>query len=220
MAQFFYHPTSDNGSDRPNILDFGLPDFEDEVHLEQQIDSDARSRLFVVLSNRTLWMVALVYFCFVYVQFGCLVWIPSFFKETYAMSIERASTVSFFILLPGVFASPLGGFLSDRIFEGRRKPLILLGLAVLSGASFLLSLRLSIALATVTMAVVGLMILMPDVLHRTSFHENYQQPPWDFWQHLRVHPVLSRHLSQEKSPIFFSLTIRYSFHSAWSRLRV
>ncbi len=142
----------------------GLPDFEDEVHLEQQIDSDARSRLFVVLSNRTLWMVALVYFCFVYVQFGCLVWIPSFFKETYAMSIERASTVSFFILLPGVFASPLGGFLSDRIFEGRRKPLILLGLAVLSGASFLLSLRLSIALATVTMAVVGLMILMPDVL--------------------------------------------------------
>ena len=142
----------------------GLPDFEDEVHLEQQIDSDTRSRLSVVLSNRTLWTVALVYFFFVYVQFGCLVWIPSFLKETYAMSIDRASTISFFILLPGVFASPLGGFLSDRIFGGRRKPLILLGLAVLSGSSFLLSLRLSIALAAVILAVVGLMILMPDVL--------------------------------------------------------
>ncbi|MGD2272872.1 MAG: MFS transporter [Desulfobacterales bacterium] len=142
----------------------GLPDFEDEVHLEQQIDSDARSRLFVVLSNRTLWVVALVYFCFVYVQFGCLVWIPSFLTETYAMSVDLASTVSFLILLPGVFASPLGGFLSDRIFDGRRKPLIFLGLAVLSGSSFLLSLRLSIALAAVILAVVGLMILMPDVL--------------------------------------------------------
>lgn len=142
----------------------GLPDFEDEVHLEQQIDSDTRSRLSVVLSNRTLWTVALVYFFFVYVQFGCLVWIPSFLKETYAMSIDRASTISFFILLPGVFVSPLGGFLSDRIFGGRRKPLILLGLAVLSGSSFLLSLRLSIALAAVILAVVGLMILMPDVL--------------------------------------------------------
>jgi len=118
----------------------------------------------VVLSNRTLWSVALVYFFFVYVQFGCLVWIPSFLKETYAMSIDRASTVSFLILLPGVFASPLGGFLSDRIFGGRRKPLILLGLAVLSISSFLLSLRLSIALAAVILAVVGLMILMPDVL--------------------------------------------------------
>jgi OPA family sugar phosphate sensor protein UhpC-like MFS transporter len=142
----------------------GLPDFEDEVHLEQQIENDTRSRLSVVLSNRTLWAVALVYFFFVYVQFGCLVWIPSFLKETYAMSIDRASTVSFLILLPGVFASPLGGFLSDRIFGGRRKPLILLGLAVLSISSFLLSLRLSIALAAVILAVVGLMILMPDVL--------------------------------------------------------
>lgn len=142
----------------------GLLDFEDEVHLEQQIDSDTRSRLSVVLSNRTLWVVALVYFFFVYVQFGCLVWIPSFLKETYAMSIDRASTVCFFILLPGVLASPLGGFLSDHIFGGRRKPLILLGLAVLSGSSFLLSLRLSIAPAAVILAVVGLMIVMPDVL--------------------------------------------------------
>jgi sugar phosphate permease len=142
----------------------GLPDFEDEVHLEKQIDSDARSRLSLVLSNRTLWVVALVYFFFVYVQFGCLVWIPSFLKETYAMSIDRASTVSFFILLPGVFASPLGGFLSDRVFGGRRKPLILLGLAVLSASSFLLSFRLSIDVAAVMLAVVGLMILMPDVL--------------------------------------------------------
>jgi sugar phosphate permease len=149
---------------RDHPRDKGLPDFEDEVHLEQQIDSDARSRLSVVLSNRTLWAVALVYFFFVYVQFGCLVWIPSFLKETYAMSIDRASTVSFFILLPGIFASPLGGFLSDRIFGGRRRPLIFLGLAVLAGASFLLSLRLSIVLASVTLAVVGLMILMPDVL--------------------------------------------------------
>jgi sugar phosphate permease len=142
----------------------GLPDFEDEVHLEQQIAGQVSSRLSVVLSNRTLWAVALVYFFFVYVQFGCLVWIPSYLKETYAMSIDRASTVSFWILLPGVLASPIGGFLSDRIFGGRRKPLILLGLAVLSGSSFLLSLKLSIALAAVMLAVVGLMILMPDVL--------------------------------------------------------
>jgi sugar phosphate permease len=72
----------------------GLPDFEDEVHLEQQIENDTRSRLWIVMTHRTLWMVALVYFLFCYVQFGCLVWIPSFLKETYAMSIDRASTIS------------------------------------------------------------------------------------------------------------------------------
>ncbi|UCG04802.1 MAG: MFS transporter [Desulfobacterales bacterium] len=142
----------------------GLPDFDDEILLEQQIESDSRSPLFMVLTNRTLWVIGLVYFFFVYVQFGCLVWIPTFLKESYTMSIDRASTIAFFILLPGVFASPLGGFLSDRLFGGRRKPLILLGLAVLAGSSFLLSLKLSIGFAAVVLAVVGLMILMPDVL--------------------------------------------------------
>jgi sugar phosphate permease len=142
----------------------GLPDFEDEVQLEQQIQNDTRSRLWMVMTHRTLWMVALVYFLFCYVQFGCLVWIPSFLKETYTLSIDRASTISFFILLPGVIASPLGGFLSDRVFGGRRKPVLLIGLVVLSASTFLLSLKLSIGLAGIVLAVVGLMILMPDVL--------------------------------------------------------
>jgi sugar phosphate permease len=142
----------------------GLPDFQDEVHLERMIDNDTRSGIVMVLTNRTLWVVALVYFFFCYVQFGCLVWIPSFLKEAYAMSINRASTISFFILLPGVFASPLAGILSDRVFGGRRKPLILLGMAVLAGSTFLLSLNVSISQAVVLLAVVGLMILMPDIL--------------------------------------------------------
>jgi sugar phosphate permease len=142
----------------------GLPDFDDEAYLEKQLVNDTRSRLAVVMTNRTLWTVALVYFCFVYVQFGCLVWIPSFLTETYSMTVDRASTLSFFILLPGVAASPLGGYLSDRFFGGRRKPLIILGMAVLSGSAFLLSFRMNIAVAAVILAVVGLMILMPDVL--------------------------------------------------------
>ncbi len=148
--------------DRPR--EKGFPDFEDEVDLEKQIDADPRSRLSVVLSNRTLWMVAWVYFCFVYVQFGCLVWIPSFLKEGYALSVDRASTTASLVLLPGVFASPLAGFLSDHYFGGRRKPLVLFGLIVLSGSAFLLSLGVNMTFATVLLAVVGLMILMPDVL--------------------------------------------------------
>jgi OPA family glycerol-3-phosphate transporter-like MFS transporter len=142
----------------------GLPDFEDEIQLEKMIDSDPRSRLRVVLSNRVLWTVALVYFCFVYVQFGCLVWIPSFLKEGYAMSVDRASTISALILLPGILASPLVGYLSDHYFGGRRKPLILLGMAVLAGSTFLLSFGVNIIVAICLLAVVGLMIIMPDIL--------------------------------------------------------
>ncbi len=147
-----------------NPREKGLPDFDDEIHLEKQIENDPRSRLSLVLTNRILWSVALVYFCFVYVQFGCLVWIPSFLKETYAMSVDRASTISALVLLPGIFASPLAGFLSDHYFGGKRKPLILMGMFILALSTFLLSQEVSIALAAGLLAIVGLMIIMPDVL--------------------------------------------------------
>jgi len=158
VALLFWMMVKDNPREK------GLPDFDDELHLERQIENDPRSRLSLVLTNRILWSVALVYFCFVYVQFGCLVWIPSFLKETYAMSVDLASTISALVLLPGVFASPLAGFLSDHYFGGKRKPLILMGMFILALSTFLLSQEVSIALAAGLLAIVGLMIIMPDVL--------------------------------------------------------
>ena len=149
---------------RNNPRERGLPDFDDEIHLEKRIENDPRSQLSLVLTNRILWSVALVYFCFVYVQFGCLVWIPSFLKEAYAMSVDRASTISALVLLPGVFASPLAGYFSDHYFGGKRKPLILVLMLILALATFLLSRNVSITLAVSLLTIVGLMIIMPDVL--------------------------------------------------------
>ncbi len=142
----------------------GLPDFEDEAVLEKQIADDPRSGLSLVLSNRILWSVALVYFCFVYVQFGCLVWIPSFLKDTYALSVDRAGTISALVLLPGILASPLAGLLSDHWFHGRRRPLILLGLLALSGVMLLLSMRVGLTPVYFLLSLLGVLIVMPDIL--------------------------------------------------------
>jgi sugar phosphate permease len=149
---------------RDHPAEKGLAGFEDEAELEKLIDNDPRSRLMVVLSNRRLWIIAVVYFCFVYVQFGCLVWIPAFLQESYAMTVNRASTIAALILLPGVFASPIAGFISDNYFGGRRKPMLIWGMAILAGSTFFLSLGVNLALATGLLAVVGLMIIMPDIL--------------------------------------------------------
>jgi len=132
--------------------------------LEKRIADDPRSGLSLVLNNRTLWSVGLVYFCFVYVQFGCLVWIPSFLKDTYALSVDRAGSISALVFLPGILASPLSGLLSDRFFHGRRKPLIFLGLLVLSGSLWVLSMGISVPVVYTLLALVGVLIVMPDVL--------------------------------------------------------
>jgi OPA family glycerol-3-phosphate transporter-like MFS transporter len=98
------------------------------------------------------------------VQFGCLVWIPAFLQESYTITVDRASTIAALVLLPGVFASPVAGFLSDHYFGGRRKPLLLLGMAILAASTFWLSFGVNIILAASLLAVVGLMIIMPDIL--------------------------------------------------------
>lgn len=145
----------------------GLPGFEDENDIEQRIQNDPRPKLILILSNRTLWIVGLVYFCFVYVQFGCLVWIPSFVTEAWSMTIDRASLVTALILLPGVFAAPLGGYLSDHYFKGRRKPLIIFGMGVLALACWAIAAGISIYIGVFVLCVVGLMIIMPDILLAT-----------------------------------------------------
>ncbi len=152
---------------RDNPVDKGHAGFEDETDLEQAVPGDFKSRIRLVVTHRTLWIVALVYFCFVYVQFGCLVWIPTFLTEKYAISVDRASLLTSLILLPGIFASPLCGVLSDRVFKGKRKPLIVIEMAILAGICFLLGFDLDIGVAVVLLAMIGLMILMPDVLLAT-----------------------------------------------------
>jgi len=142
----------------------GLPEFDDEAHLEHRIENDPRPKLVMILSSKTLWMVGLVYFCFVYVQFGCLVWIPSFITETWDLAIDRASLVSSLVLLPGVFAAPLGGYLSDHYFKGKRKPLIIFGMGVLAASCFAMACGIGMHLGVLVLSVVGLMIIMPDIL--------------------------------------------------------
>ena len=145
----------------------GLEDFDDETHLENIFTNSAKSKISLVLTHPTLWVVALVYFCFVYVQFGCLVWIPTFLTEIYGLSIDRAALIAAMVLIPGIFASPVAGFVSDHYFNGRRKSLIALGLMTLALTTFLLTRDISLTPAIGLLTVIGFMIIMPDILLAT-----------------------------------------------------
>jgi len=145
----------------------GFADFDDDTRSEYISSNPVESNIRLVLTHPILWAVALVYFCFVYVQFGCLVWIPTFLTENYALSIDRASMIAAVVLIPGIFASPVAGFVSDHYFNGRRKPLLFIGLGTLALTTFLLSRGISLAPAIALLTVIGFMIIMPDILLAT-----------------------------------------------------
>jgi sugar phosphate permease len=90
--------------------------------------SGNRNRLIAVLSNKDLRMVFLGFSCLNYISYCNLVWVPAYLHESYSLSVVTASLLAGLYPASGIFARPLGGYLSDITFGGRRRPLILIGL--------------------------------------------------------------------------------------------
>ncbi|MBP3548571.1 MAG: MFS transporter [Alistipes sp.] len=73
-----------------------------------------------VLNNKLLWYIAVAN-AFVYmVRYGCLDWAPTFLKEAQGFDIKQAGWAYFayeFAAIPGTLVC---GWLSDKVFNGRR----------------------------------------------------------------------------------------------------
>ncbi len=99
-----------------------------------------RNRLIVILSNRDMRMACLGFCCLMYIRYAILVWLPAYLYETYGLSVVTASLLAGVYPMAGLAASPVGGYLSDVTFGGRRKPLLLTGLSfILLSTIFLAS---------------------------------------------------------------------------------
>ena len=75
-----------------------------------------------------------------YIRYGILIWLPAYLYESYGLSVVTASLLAAVYPMAGLVASPLGGYLSDVAFGGRRKPLLLIALSfILLSTIFLAS---------------------------------------------------------------------------------
>lgn len=75
-----------------------------------------------VLNNRLLWTIAIAN-AFVYlVRYGVLDWAPTYLSETKGFSFEEAGWAYALYEWAGIPGTLLCGYLSDRIFRGRRAP--------------------------------------------------------------------------------------------------
>ena len=91
-------------------------------------NSGNRNRLIAILSNKDLRMVCLGFSCLNYISYCNLVWVPAYLHESYSLSVVTASLFAGMYPAAGIIARPLGGYLSDVTFGGRRRPLLLIGL--------------------------------------------------------------------------------------------
>jgi len=98
------------------------------------------NRLIAILSNRDMRMACIGFCCLMYIRYGILIWLPAYLYESYGLSVVTASLLAAVYPMAGLVASPLGGYLSDVAFGGRRKPLFLIALSfILLSTIFLAS---------------------------------------------------------------------------------
>lgn len=98
-----------------------------------------RNKLIVILSNKDMRMACLGFSCLNYIAYCNLVWLPAYLYESYGVSLVTASLLAGMYPMVGLLARPLGGYLSDVTFGGRRKPLFLIGLSFIVLATIFLA---------------------------------------------------------------------------------
>ena len=152
------------------------PDYSEESEVEL-----TAKEIFTkyILNNRLLWMIAFANVFVYLIRYGVLDWAPTYLKEAKGFAIDESSWAYFFYEWAGIPGTLLCGWVSDRVFGGRRAP---------AGVLFMV-------LVLVAVLVYWLNPIQHD--HRHDRPDFYRLP--DLWSRHVDRPARPRAGSQESS---------------------
>lgn len=115
------------------------------------------------MANASLWMVAISFGLYNLTVMGWNGLYPDFLNTERGYSLEGASSITSLLMLAGIFAGPIGGFISDRI--GSRKKMIVIPLILLA-VLFLFPFTVTGGMISVVLILAGIMvgIIAPVIL--------------------------------------------------------
>ncbi|MDW2313230.1 MFS transporter, partial [Vibrio sp. 1075] len=112
-------------------------DYPDDYDKSHEQEMTAKEIFFkYVFNNKLLWSIAIAN-AFVYlIRYGVLDWAPVYLKEAKDFSVDKSSWAYFLYEWAGIPGTLWCGWISDRLFKGRRAPagilfMVLVTLAVL-----------------------------------------------------------------------------------------
>ncbi|MBQ2247432.1 MAG: MFS transporter [Tidjanibacter sp.] len=118
-----------------------------------------------VLNNKLLWYIAIAN-AFVYmVRYGCLDWAPTYLKESAGYDIKQAGWAYFlyeFAAIPGTLVC---GWLSDKVFKGRRAMPTIIFMAIVAVFIYLYwQFSANVTIVTISLIAIGFFIYGPVML--------------------------------------------------------
>ena len=85
-----------------------------------------------ILKNPRLWIIALANVFVYVVRYGVLNWAPSYLQEAKHASVEQAGWFYFTFEIAGILGTLVAGWASDRLFAGRRGPVSVIYMTIVT----------------------------------------------------------------------------------------
>ena len=112
----------------------GLPNIETYKHdfpkdYEEKYEKEFSTKeifFTYVLNNRLLWLIAIANVMIYLVRYGILDWAPTYLKEAKGFSMQESGWAYFAYEYAGIPGTLLCGWISDKVFKGRRAPAIII----------------------------------------------------------------------------------------------
>ncbi len=112
----------------------GLPNIETYKHdfpkdYEEKYEKEFSTKeifFTYVFNNKFLWLIAIANVMIYLVRYGILDWAPTYLKEAKGFSMQESGWAYFAYEYAGIPGTLLCGWISDKIFRGRRAPAIII----------------------------------------------------------------------------------------------
>ncbi len=117
-----------------------------------------------VFSNRFLWYIAFAN-AFVYlIRYGVLDWAPTYLKEARHYDLSESGWAYFLFEYAGIPGTLLAGWISDKVFGGRRAPASILYMIFVTAAIFFYWKSESLLIINLSLIIIGFLIYGPVML--------------------------------------------------------
>ena len=117
-----------------------------------------------VLKNKNAWYVSMVDVFVYMVRFGMISWLPIYLLSVKHFSKEEMSVAFLFFEWAAIPSTLLAGWLSDKLFKGRRMPLAMICMTLIFFCLIGYWKSDSLFMVTVFAAIVGCLIYVPQFL--------------------------------------------------------
>lgn len=140
-------------------------DYPNEEHVMYEKELTAKEILFkYVLNNKWVWIIACANIFVYFVRYGIENWAPAYLTEVRHISLASSSGSYFLYEIAGIPGTIFAGWVSDKLFKGRRGPAGFSFMLIVTFFVFMYWRSTNIMMVNIALFMIGFLIYGPVML--------------------------------------------------------